>query len=286
MFLQFLGTSAGEQYPGFWCRCENCEKARQLGGRNIRKNSCAWISPNCLIDFSPQIFTQAGQFGIDIISARFLLVTHLHEDHFFPWMLGSRYRPLGANSSLDKSIISPRFSELEVLRIYGNNGVCAAVRKSVGASLAECALEVNVVEPFYQYDLGEMRIIPLLANHPSGTECGLNYIIEKDNKMIFYALDSGWFLPETEIEIKKYKFDLVVLESTFGYGGTAEKAHMNLAKVEEAYRLFRSRKLLKRNARFCASHICPHHTPVHDEIAPIMAKKGITIAYDGMRVEM
>jgi hypothetical protein len=35
--LIFLGTSAGEQYPGAWRRWENCEKARRLGGRNIRK---------------------------------------------------------------------------------------------------------------------------------------------------------------------------------------------------------------------------------------------------------
>jgi len=35
---------------------------------------------------------------------------------------------------------------------------------------------------------------------------------------------------------------------------------------------------------FCASHIAPHFTPVHDEIAPALAEKGITVAYDGMVV--
>ena len=64
MEFTFLGTSAGEQYPGAWCKCENCEKARRLGGRNIRKNSCAWLAPDCLIDFPGDIFMQLHSINL------------------------------------------------------------------------------------------------------------------------------------------------------------------------------------------------------------------------------
>jgi len=281
----FLGTSAGEQYPGFWCQCENCEKARQLGGRNIRKNSCAWISPNCLIDFPPEIFMQAEHFGIKMINTEYLLITHSHEDHFYPYMLGWRRMPLGTNLPPERNLVGPRFSKLKTLKIYGNNTVCMKIRKWVKGNLAEYAAQINLVEPFRQYDLKEMQIIPLLANHPDGNERGLNYIIKKNGRTILYALDTGWFLPETEAEIKKHKFNLVVIEGTFGYGAE-DKVHMNFRKVEKAYRLFRTQNLLKDKGLFCVSHLCPHFTPVHDEIAPIMAKKGITIAYDGMKIEI
>ncbi|HIE29596.1 TPA: hypothetical protein EYP66_20185 [Candidatus Poribacteria bacterium] len=59
---------------------------------------------------------------------------------------------------------------------------------------------------------------------------------------------------------------------------------MNIRKVEKAYLLFQRDGLLKKDALFCISHISPHFTPLHDEIAPIMAEKGITVAYDGMEV--
>jgi len=285
MEFVFLGTSAGEQYPGFWCQCENCQKARRLGGRNIRKNSCAWISRNCLIDFPPEIFMQAERFGIKILEAEYLFITHSHEDHLYLWTLGWRRMPLGTKFPPKKNFVGPRFSKLKTLKIYGNNRICMEIKKWIKGNLDEYTVQINLVEPFRRYKLGEMRIIPLLANHPDGDESGLNYIIEKDGRKILYALDTGWFLPCTEAEIKRHRFDLVVIEGTFGYGAEVE-AHMNFRKVEEAYKLFQSQNLLKYNGRFCVSHLCPHFTPIYDEIAPIMAKKGITIAYDGMKIEI
>jgi len=119
MKFVFLGTSAGEQYPAFWCRCENCSKARQRGGRNIRKNSCAFISPDTLIDFPPEIFMQAERFSLQVISAEYLLVTHSHEDHFYPWMLGWRRMPSDVTLPPPKNVVGPRFSPLKTLHIYG-----------------------------------------------------------------------------------------------------------------------------------------------------------------------
>ena len=61
MHFQFLGTSAGEQFPGLWCQCPTCAKARALGGRNIRSNSCAFLSPDCLLDIGVEAFQQARE---------------------------------------------------------------------------------------------------------------------------------------------------------------------------------------------------------------------------------
>ena len=37
--LQYLGTAAAEAFPGVFCHCETCAKARTLGGKNIRRRS-------------------------------------------------------------------------------------------------------------------------------------------------------------------------------------------------------------------------------------------------------
>ncbi len=268
----FLGTSAGEQYPGFWCRCENCEKARQLGGKNIRKNSCAWISPETLIDFPAEIFMQAERYAVPVIDTEYLLFTHSHEDHFYPYYFGWRRR--GA-----------RITELRPLQIYGNEQVCGGISELAGEDLSGLALEVNPIEPFNEYPVGPMQIVPLVANHPDGEGRGLNYIIHREGKTILYALDTDWFLPETYDAINSFTYDLVVIEGTFGLRAEAT-GHMNLAKVEQAYQLFQQDNLLKPEALFCVSHMSPHFTPIYDEIAPVMAEKGITIAYDGMKIEI
>ena len=39
MKLTFLGTGAGETYPGYWCECPHCTYARKHRGKNLRTNS-------------------------------------------------------------------------------------------------------------------------------------------------------------------------------------------------------------------------------------------------------
>ena len=156
-------------------------------------------------------------------------------------------------------------------------------RTKSGAS--EFAVEIHRLRPYESTELGPMTVVPLLANHPDGDGRGYNYVIKRDGRTILYALDTGWFLPETLAEIERLSFDLAVVEGTFGCGAEAE-CHMNFRKLEEARRLFEEKGLLKPGALFCASHLAPHFMPVHDEIAPVMAEKGITVAYDGMRVEL
>jgi len=283
----FLGTSAGEQYPGFWCRCENCQKARELGGRNLRKNSCAAFADDTLIDFGVEIFMQAERFGVQVIDTKYLLVTHSHEDHFCPYLLGWRRMATDMELPPPHTVVGPRFSPLDTLHIYGNGAVCEGVRRYVRGDEAEWAVAIHQVEPFEAYEVGPMRIIPLRANHPDAGEGhgGLNYIIEREGRTILYALDTGWFLPETLGEIRQHRYDLAVVEGTFGFGADCE-AHMDFRKLEKARRLFDEENLLKPGAPFCTSHIAPHFTPVHDEVAPLMAEKGVAVAYDGMMVEI
>ena len=92
MEFTFLGTGAAEQYRGLWCTCPYCTKARRLGGKNIRRTSSAHFAGDCLIDFPPETFSQAEKYGIDLLASKLLLVTHSHEDHFYPQLLYWRFR--------------------------------------------------------------------------------------------------------------------------------------------------------------------------------------------------
>ena len=37
MEIQYLGTAAAEGLPALFCDCETCRKARNIGGKEVRK---------------------------------------------------------------------------------------------------------------------------------------------------------------------------------------------------------------------------------------------------------
>ena len=59
MKFQFLGTCAAEGFPALWCDCDNCKKARAIGGRAMRSRSQAIID-DCLLIDDPSAFTLLG----------------------------------------------------------------------------------------------------------------------------------------------------------------------------------------------------------------------------------
>lgn len=84
MKLFFLGTGAGEGYPGYWCECPHCTYARRHRGKNLRTNSCLAINEELLIDIGPSSFDNAARFGVNLTQIKTLLITHPHEDHLYP----------------------------------------------------------------------------------------------------------------------------------------------------------------------------------------------------------
>ena len=55
MKLTYHGTAAAEAFPGMFCTCDTCERARKAGGRNIRGRSQALVNDDLLIDFLLQL---------------------------------------------------------------------------------------------------------------------------------------------------------------------------------------------------------------------------------------
>ena len=81
MIVTFLGTAAANAYPEAFCRCDNCERARTLGGPSLRKRSAALINDDLLIDLGPDIMTASFMHGRPLSRVRYCLQTHAHADH-------------------------------------------------------------------------------------------------------------------------------------------------------------------------------------------------------------
>lgn len=183
MEFTFLGTGAAEQYPGLWCTCEYCTKARKMGGRNIRHTSSGHFAGDCLIDFPPETFTQGERYGVDLLASRLLLVTHSHEDHFYPQLLYWRYRPKEAADMSEEEKFKRGYSrqqELPTLYIYGNQCTYHTLADHFnGQDLEDFAIKFIVPELYQEYECNGVRFVPMEASHiDRGSSKGLIYSLK------------------------------------------------------------------------------------------------------------
>lgn len=123
MKLTFLGTGAGEGYPGFFCGCTHCAYARRHGGKNVRGYSAAVIDGAVMLDCGPTSFPNAARFGVDLTQIHTLLITHPHGDHLMAgqlqwraaveWPADTPYAELTQHGGA-------RFTPIPDLAVYGN----------------------------------------------------------------------------------------------------------------------------------------------------------------------
>lgn len=290
MEFTFLGTGAAEQYPGIWCTCEYCTKARKLGGRNIRRTSSAHFAEDCLIDFPCETLSQAQKYGIDLMNAKLLLVTHSHEDHFYPQLLYWRYRPGEAEKMSPEERFRrgyARQQDLPVLHIFGNQCTYNVLANHFGTdSFEDYAIEFTVPELYKEYECNRVRFIPMEASHlDRGSATGLIYIIKTRGKTFLYASDSGPYTENTKACIAAHKFDAVIMEQTFGYAKKGNY-HMDWNHAMEAARFFEKEKLWKAKPLIYWTHMSPHRTPPHSDLEELLKGTSIIPAYDGLKIDI
>lgn len=290
MEFTFLGTGAAEPYPGLWCTCPYCTRARKLGGKNIRRTSSAHFAGDCLIDLPPETFSQAEKYGIDLLASKLLLVTHSHEDHFYPQLLYWRYRPKEAEELPEEERFArglSRQQELPVLHIFGNACTYQKLMENFGGqSLEESALTFTIPELYKEYVCNGVRFIAMEASHiDRGDARGLIYIVEAQGKTFLYASDSGPYTERTKDCIAAHRFDAVIMEETFGY---AKKGnfHMDWDHAMEAMNFFEKAGVWKKEPRIYWTHMSPHRTPPHADLEELLNGTPITPAYDGLRIEL
>ena len=287
MKLTFLGTGAGETYPGYWCECPHCTYARKHRGKNLRTNSSMVIDEELLIDMGPSCFDNAARFGVNLSKLKTLLVTHPHEDHLYPQHL--RWR------NTDESLLpltyvekmrhgGPRFTDIPQLNIYGNSFVMETLRKSLD-DMEELKINLHEIREGKEEKTDGYRILPVRGNHGSQRGFSHSYIIQKDGQTLLYALDSGSYDEDQFALIQEYQYDAVIMEGTTGlneqYGG-----HMCLMNNIRIRDRLKENKCLRENSRFLLTHLSPHWCPPHDWYESIVASEGLELAYDGLQIEI
>ena len=290
MQVTFIGTSAGEGYPGFWCECPNCTYAREKGGKNVRGNTCSMIDDDILLDMNSHFFEMAPRLGILPSRLKMLLVTHPHDDHFAPQWLPRRAMPRDWNKMPWDELqtkVSPCFTDLPTLHVYGNAFVKEELERTYGilGRQEECRMEFHEIHEGEEYCCEDVRFTPVRSRHTERYGFAHSYIIERGGKTLLYATDTGGYDPDMMDLILSRRYDCVIMEGTFGLGARID-GHMNLEKNREMLARLTEAGVWKNGVNLHLTHICPHWAPPHDVYAPMLAQEGIMLAYDGEKISI
>ena len=277
MKLQFLGTAAYEGIPAFYCECDACKKARELGGRNMRTRSQAIVDDTILIDYPADTYAHFLAYNMPLSKIKTCIITHSHSDHFYPSDMLARFNGPYAHVNSDAP-----------LTIYsGEDGYNKTVEKIKEEGVPECDLKAVLIKPFEPFEADGYTITALNANHAQNTSPYI-FIIEKDGKAVLYGNDT-WIFPEDTWEyLEKYikKFDLVILDCTMGESPNEGKGHMNVEQCAVVRDRMCKMGLCHENTKYILNHFSHNGaTCLYDDLKVKVEKLNFDVSYDGMTVE-
>lgn len=281
MKIKYFGTCAAEGFPGMFCSCETCEKARKAGGKNIRTRSQSLIDSKILIDFPADTYMHVINYGLDLRDIKTCLITHSHEDHLYE--RDFYYRTYGFSYMKDES-------KKEPLHIYASDRSGMRIRSFLAGNRQDerdpNSIRVHTVKEYEPFEVEGYKITPIPADHDITTQ-PLNYIIEKDGKALFYAHDTGYFPDKTWKKLERLGicFDFVSLDCNNVLERGSTRNHLSLymcTRVEE-----RLKRIGCANDKtvFCINHFSHNGRLIHDELVPVAKEYGYEVAYDGAEFE-
>ena len=271
MKLQYLGTAAAEAIPSIFCGCEDCQKSRRLGGRNIRTRAQALLDDRLMLDFGPDNIAHLMTYSIDMNDIEAVLITHIHEDHFYPEQF----------EYLRQGFAAVR--EDKVFSFYGSEDILAPLAQEVERAQHHC-LKTVALQPFETMDIAGYRVTPLPADH--GTPHPYIYLISDGEKTLLYAHDTGLFKPETAayLQEKKPRLDLVSMDCTgAAHEDLGYSSHMCLGRNRQIRQWLMDWGCGHEGTHWVCNHFS--HNGAHSayvDFEPLAAREGFETSYDGM----
>lgn len=270
MKIKYLGTAAAEGIPGMFCDCDVCRNALKVRGKEIKTRSQSIVDDKILIDFPADTYMHMLYNGLDLKNIHTLIVTHAHSDHYYERDFWCRGKGIANGEPAN-----------EPLNVYATK-VAFDMAKSYNGQ----RVVLHEIKPFEAFEAEGYRIIPLRANHDPDAD-PVFYIIEKDEKTMLYANDTGIFPKETIDYLDGYKkcFDYVSLDCTGMLLKNWRDGHMSLDTNKEMYDVLCDMDLCDSHTIAYINHFSHNGKATHEELAVAASKYGFGVTYDGLEVE-
>lgn len=285
MKLQYLGTGASEGIPSVFCNCPVCKEAREKKGRHIRTRSQALIDGKLLVDFNADSYSHSLAYDIDLSKIAHLLITHTHQDHYYPAEL------------LNRQIGLSRLMDAPTLTVYGSEDIKASAYaqwqplcKDTQVLEKQSRLQFCFFKPYERKQIDEYFVTAIPATH--GTAQPYIYLIERENKSMLYFNDSGYLSSEAMAFLKDraVKFDLVSYDCTWGAKDAGKDdalgSHMGVPNNIIARNRFIENGNYKKDTVSIITHFSHNIERCgYDDMLAVAKENGFLLSYDGMEVE-
>ena len=286
--MRFWGTSAGGSIPVPFCKCPVCENARIKGGKEIRLRSAFRIDKKIMIDIGQDFVAQAIRLEDDLSDVEHFLITHTHGDHFNPAMFWLRS-------------VSAAQPPQNIINVYLTDDAFDCVEKFM---VDEPTYHTNS-EKYYEnrkvvfkklefyntYKINNIEVTPLKgAHHTSNEKNSANFLIKlADGKMMYYALDSGYYLGETFDYLKSIKLDILVGECTFPEVDSSDACpvHMDVTSCIKTLDMLYLNNTIDWKTQIYLSHIEAkgmNHEQLENFFDNLDRNYCVKIAYDGLSI--
>lgn len=278
--LTFLGTGAAEGFPGVFCACPACERARIAGGRNLKTRSCSLVDETILIDLSPDILPQALALGINLSKITSIVFTHTHADHLNLYALMSR-------ANKNASIFPDTASRKGAIDVFGNRAVGRAIEQGFIENPAFCEERIiyHPIKAGDSFKADGLNFHALPANHKKDENC-LLFIIEDGADSLLYANDTGILAEQSYDIIREYgkRFDVVSLDCARGL--LPGDGHMGLAEDLATIERLHAMGLIDASSTLLLNHFSHMSGITPDEFSDQIKEYGLSLTYDGLQVKV
>jgi adenosylcobinamide kinase/adenosylcobinamide-phosphate guanylyltransferase len=253
MDVRLLGTGAADGWPNPWCSCASCAGARARG--ESRRQTSVLVDGAVLLDLSPALPPD----GISLAGVHTVLVTHAHLDHCAPFALLWRH---WARPGDPLTIAGP-----------------AAVLDECRPWLApDAPVELLPVEPGQELGLRGYTVRVLPADHE--VPAVLYDVTGPDGARLLYATDTGPLPDAAVAAVTGARFDVVLLEETFGDLRAHGTKHLDLTTFPAQLERLRAVGAVTADTDVVAVHL-GHHNPPSAELAGRLAACGARVLPDG-----
>lgn len=275
MKIKFLGTAAAEGFPGSFCNCKYCKKAREMGEKYYRTRSQALIDGKILIDMPADTYYHFLKNNIRGDEIESVIFTHTHSDHFYVKELDMRGAGYGRDMQVQKlNVLVPQNGRVEIDGL-GNH--------------TNDIMNVVVAEPYKTVKFGEYEVTPLRAKHGYGDIDANIYLIKKGDKTFLYGHDTGYFFEEVFDYLVENKVFINGLTLDCCYGSlpiSDEGAHMGYPNVERLLNRLEELGIINKTTKRVINHFSHNINPMQDVLEEESKHLNCIVAYDGMVLEV
>ncbi len=273
MKLHYYGTAAAEAIPALYCSCAICENARKVRGREIRSRHLTTVDSDIQFDLSPDFFYHITSLGMEPRVIKHLVVTHAHSDHFAPDPLNLRRHPFA-------------LTEVMPINLICNETVARQAEAAMEKGFSGSSVNLAMIMPYTPMALDkETTLTAMPAHHAPEAGGGYIYLLERKEKRLLYAHDTGIFADEVFDYLAGRALSAVSLDCTGAYKGAGEH-HMHIPGCEKLVKRLAESGALKKDATVILSHFSHGGGATQADLEKEAAVRGWISAYDGMAVEI